>query len=103
MELVNIELDDKSAQIAYAYAAGLNIPVEGAVVLSIVAAASSKAGGDPMPMQPANERLSELADAFEKEPPSTQEDREAFAEQLRYLAQFTTTFDVPQYSGRKGD
>lgn len=102
MQNLILDLDDNAIDLLRAHAASVDLPPEGVAVMAIVEAARMKAGHTGrIELLPANERLAQLADAFEKDAPKTQDEIAAFAEQLRYHAQFATTRTIPYFSGKK--
>lgn len=94
MRKIALNIDNESLKSLRNDAAAKSLPEAGIAILALIAAANAKVT-DPAKLAPANERLEEMADAFEANPPSTPEEIAAFAEQLRYMAQFTTTHAIP--------
>lgn len=94
MQNIQIQLDDEALKIAEEWAAQNHLPIEGAVIISLVQAAKWKVSSEGIAairLAPASDLLMELADAVEKAPPSTPEEVAELAEAIRYFAQFTTT------------
>lgn len=92
MQNIPLQLDDESLKIAQEWAAQNHLPVEGAIILSLVQMANEKVPeGTAIRLAPASDLLMELADSVEKAPPSTPEEVRELAEAIRYFAQFATT------------
>ena len=92
MQVMSIDLSDESMELAQRWAAENHLPVEGAMILSMVNLIADKAeAGKRIRLAPANDLMMELADSVEKAPPSTPEEAKDLAEAIRYFAQFTTT------------
>jgi len=92
MQVMSVELSDESMELARGWAEENHLPVEGAMILSIVHYLSDRHGAkDRIRLAPANKLMMELADSVEKSPPETPEKARELAEAIRYFAQFTTT------------
>lgn len=102
MGVFEIKVDDQSMAAAAAYAQERKLPMEGVVVLALVDIVKDRPDSTVV-LKPANERLLEIAAAVESMSlyvPPRLEDAKALAEQLRYLAQFTSTDAVPPFDGK---